>query len=329
MKETSLRRGRRKQEHCYPCPYCNGKCEDVIWWSKRLGRLKCNKCGRTFSVFKNTVLYRMRKSKTREIVEMLEMLCRGMSFESAAQVKEVKVERVVAVFRRVARACRKITENAFKNGMYSPLAIQLDELKDKVLKKEMGVWVWHCIDAVSKLWIAFQVGGRSYGEGLKLFRQLRERISEDPWVASTDGLTEYVELMKKFFRTTGFGQVIKVYEGKKVKKVKRKSKSPRTPLWVLEHMFQLLGIGSQLNTVYTERLNKTLRHCICRLIRKTMSVSKKLEELVNHLSVVQVFYNFIRTHMSLRQGSHRKTPAMAAGLTDHKWSWYEVLSYPC
>ncbi len=45
----------------------------------------------------------------------------------------------------------------------------------------------------------------------------------------------------------------------------------------------------------------------------------------------QVFYNFIRPHMSLTlgkgRGKQKRTPAIAAGLTDHIWTWEEVLLY--
>lgn len=36
-------------------------------------------------------------------------------------------------------------------------------------------------------------------------------------------------------------------------------------------------------------------------------------------------YNFLRAHRSL--GAER-TPAMAAGLTDHRWTMEELLAYP-
>jgi hypothetical protein len=36
-------------------------------------------------------------------------------------------------------------------------------------------------------------------------------------------------------------------------------------------------------------------------------------------------YNFVRMHRSLGEG---RSPAMAAGLTDHRWSMEELLRYP-
>ena len=52
--------------------------------------------------------------------------------------------------------------------------------------------------------------------------------------------------------------------------------------------------------------------------------------VIGMLYMFQVFYNFIRPHMSLTIGTGRgklkRTPAMAAGLTDHIWGWEEVLT---
>lgn len=41
--------------------------------------------------------------------------------------------------------------------------------------------------------------------------------------------------------------------------------------------------------------------------------------------LVGTTYNLVWSHRSLAEG---RTPAMAAGLTDHRWSMEEVLAYP-
>ncbi|MEA2051257.1 MAG: hypothetical protein U9O90_00275 [Euryarchaeota archaeon] len=42
-------------------------------------------------------------------------------------------------------------------------------------------------------------------------------------------------------------------------------------------------------------------------------------------------YNFVRPHMSLTlgegKGKQKRTPAIAAGLTDQVWNWEDVLLY--
>jgi hypothetical protein len=95
--------------------------------------------------------------------------------------------------------------------------------------------------------------------------------------------------------------------------------------------------GSQINTSYIERDNLTSRQSNGRLVRKTLSHSKKQEYLQYHLDLEDAIYNFVRPHGALKcklrsPAAHgrrwmQRTPAMAAGLTDHIWSLEELLSY--
>jgi lipopolysaccharide export LptBFGC system permease protein LptF len=65
--------------------------------------------------------------------------------------------------------------------------------------------------------------------------------------------------------------------------------------------------------------------------KKNTGSGEKKEELEGQMFVFQAFYNFVMPHMSLTvgkgNGKQRRTPAIAAGLTDHIWSWEEVLLY--
>jgi IS1 family transposase len=97
------------------------------------------------------------------------------------------------------------------------------------------------------------------------------------------------------------------------------------------------GCGTQINTAYVERDNLTSRQSNGRLVRKTLSHSKKEAFLQRHIALEDAFYNFVRPHSALRirlpqPGPHGRqwqpqTPAMAAGLTDHIWTLDELLSY--
>lgn len=98
-----------------------------------------------------------------------------------------------------------------------------------------------------------------------------------------------------------------------------------------------IGCGSQINTSYIERDNLTSRQSNGRLVRKTLSHSKSKQYLQSHLDFENAVYNFVRPHHALRlqlprRAAHgrkwqARTPAMAAGLTDHIWTLDELLSY--
>ena len=86
-----------------------------------------------------------------------------------------------------------------------------------------------------------------------------------------------------------------------------------------------------IETVYVERYNLTLRHGISRLVRKSLCFSKCKEMLDNHLDVYQCYNNLIRVNSALTietdnsKKNIERTPCMAEGITDHVWTWKELL----
>jgi hypothetical protein len=87
-------------------------------------------------------------------------------------------------------------------------------------------------------------------------------------------------------------------------------------------------VSQAINTSFVERNNLTLRQHSRRLTRKTNGFSKALRNLEAQVILVMAYYNFVRSHCSLKiKGQGERTPAMAAELTDHKWSMSELLTY--
>jgi IS1 family transposase len=95
----------------------------------------------------------------------------------------------------------------------------------------------------------------------------------------------------------------------------------------------LSKVSKKVNTCFVERHNGTDRNRCSRKVRKGFGFSKDWEvhraaTLFSHFS-----YNFCWPVRTLREQDpdgrwHRRTPAMAAGLTDHVWELAEWLSYP-
>jgi hypothetical protein len=122
----------------------------------------------------------------------------------------------------------------------------------------------------------------------------------------------------------------------KLKKAYRTQNRPTfTPL-------VLAPFGWKINTAFVERLNLSLRQRVAAIRRRSATSCKGEEGLSHPLVLFQVYHNFVLPHASLRQrlplpeatngsGSARLwrpcTPAMAAGLTDHRWSLREVLMF--
>jgi IS1 transposase len=68
-------------------------------------------------------------------------------------------------------------------------------------------------------------------------------------------------------------------------------------------------------TSYIERANLTARTHCKRLARLTLAFSKKLENFKAAIAHHLAYYNFVKTHRSLRC-----TPAMAAGIETSHWT---------
>ncbi len=87
-------------------------------------------------------------------------------------------------------------------------------------------------------------------------------------------------------------------------------------------------VSRTVNTAYVERNNLNLRQHSRRLTRKTNGFSKIKRNLEAQVLLVMAYYNFVRPHCSLKiKGEGERTPAMAAELTDHRWSMLELLTY--
>jgi hypothetical protein len=77
-------------------------------------------------------------------------------------------------------------------------------------------------------------------------------------------------------------------------------------------------------TCHAERTNLSLRTFNRRFVRRTINFSKTVENHRHSVALFAAVFNFCRVHKSLSG----KTPAMAAGLTDHVWTVAELLSAP-
>ena len=102
---------------------------------------------------------------------------------------------------------------------------------------------------------------------------------------------------------------------------------------LLHALLRRSTVSTTINTSFVERHNGTDRHQNARKHRKTYGFSKEIE--LHHAASYFIGYssNFcwcVRT-LRLRDadgGWQPRTPAMAAGLTDHVWDLWEWLTYP-
>jgi len=119
-----------------------------------------------------------------------------------------------------------------------------------------------------------------------------------------------------------FAQLVKLYaqepEGEK-------RYSPAKCIGAEKHIIQGKPDTTKISTSYIERQNLTMRMSMRRFMRLTNAFSKKLENHILALSLYFMYYNFVRPHKSFAN-PYPRTPAMAAGLTNHLWTTEDILS---
>ena len=196
--------------------------------------------------------------------------------------------------------------------------------------------------------LSFTIDGLEPSLAAPLVDRTEERLRKGSWpVWVSDGMDAYGEALKgrhcilKIYPRTGkrgcprrdklvacpelrYGQVVKERDERhRVIGVFKRSRYGDIPL-------------HKITMVYIERHNLTLRHENRRLTRKTIAFSKKVEGLWDQLYLYQGYYNFVRPHRGLKrripareqtlQTWQRRTPALAAKLTDHAWSLKEFMT---
>jgi hypothetical protein len=138
-----------------------------------------------------------------------------------------------------------------------------------------------------------------------------------------------------------YGQVKKSYRQRKLVRVSHMMRLGTSE--ALQVALQGLGFSGRLNTAFIERMNLTIRHGIAALARRTWATAQQSPHLLAHLEWWRAYYHFVRPHESLRvvlvqprerggnlleQRYRQRTPAMAAGRTNRRWSTRDVLCYP-
>lgn len=179
------------------------------------------------------------------------------------------------------------------------------------------VWTWTALCADTKLVPSWLVGERTLEDCWAFMKDLRERAS-GPIQLSTDAHQTYKGVVGLVFEPgdVDWAQLIKRYRSQHMGDGRY---SP--PVCTGTEARVQLGNPdlSKVSTSYVERQNLTMRMGMRRFTRLTNGFSKKVENLAHAVSLHYMHYNFGRTHQTLQC-----TPAMAAGVADHKWSLKEI-----
>src|SRR5712664_1311769 len=223
-------------------------------------------------------------------------------------------------------------------------------------------WVWVAMDPESKLLLALDVGDRTLAMAQRVVHHVAQVLAPDcAPLFLTDGFKEYMTALLTHYgqwvhpprqRAQGpaprlrwiprpqvlYAQGIKTTRRRRLVEVRR-----RVVFGTKAAVDQMLmTCGWQINTAFVERINLSIRQHVAAVGRRVSTLCKGEDGLRQQLVLYHLYYNFCLPHASVCQpllppepthgtGSAKRwqprTPAMAAGLTDHVWTLREVLLF--
>lgn len=268
----------------------------------------------------------LRKDKKAMI---LSLLVEGNSVRSIERITGVHRDTILRLLQRIGFKCQEVLHRYMRN--LNCKEIECDEIWTYVAKKQKKLspeeqngekgdqYTFVALDPRTKLIPVFTVGKRN-GHTATLFMQELKNRTNNRFQLTTDRFLGYFDAVDSIFGIDiDYAQLQKIYHGNG-----NGSREGYTPGDIKGiEITKITGKPKTENicTSYVERQNLTIRMQMRRFTRLTNGFSKKLKNLKCALDLHFFHYNFMRVHQTLRV-----TPAMESGITDHIWSWDEVLS---
>jgi IS1 family transposase len=259
---------------------------------------------------------RMNKLSHAQRVQVLTLLCEGMSMRATARATDVSYNTVCTLLEQAGEACAEFHDKAVRD--VHAKRVQCDEIWSFCYAKQKNVatakaapemagdlWTWVGLDADSKLIISYLVGNRGGEAAYQLMSDMAERLAGRVQLTS-DGHKAYLEAVESTFGAgIDYAMLIKVYgdtpgEGRY---------SPGECVGIRKEIIEGRPDPKHISTSYVERQNLNIRMGNRRFTRLTNAFSKSAEAHYHMMALYVVFHNFCRDHKTLRM-----TPAEAAGL---------------
>jgi len=207
---------------------------------------RCKECRRSFVANPENILISQEK---RELIKKL--LLERVSLRGICRSVGVSLRWllgfIVEVYKESPDSLNISIKFSGKNVAIHILESEVDELWSFVGNKGNKQWVWLAIDRETRQIIAFHVGDRSKNSAKQLWEKIPE-VYRNKAVFYTDEYDSYVGVIPES-----------------------------------QHRPVTKGTGK---TNHIERFNCTLRQRISRLVRKSLSFSKKL---INHIGAIKYF----------------------------------------
>jgi IS1 family transposase len=274
----------------------------------------------------------MNRLSTEKRAQVLSCLVEGNSIRATVRMTGAAKNTITKLLTDVGQACADYQDQAFRDLPCE--VVEADEIwsycyaKNKNVPEQFkgtpgygDVWTFTAICADTKLVPSWLVGERTADDADVFLRDLAGRMANRIQL-STDGNKIYESTVGPAFnQQVDWAVIQKTYATPEV--AEQRKYSPAEHTGTVVRVLKGDPDPSRISTSYVERQNLTMRMGMRRFTRLTNAFSKRVENLAHAVSLHFFFYNFARPHQSLKS-PYARTPAMAAGLTDHIWTVEEI-----
>lgn len=341
------------QEIFCPNPDCPARGQigkgNIRVHSRKERRYICRVCGKTFAETKGTIFYRLHKDAdiVLLVITLMAYGCPPKAIEKAFGLHERTVR---SWWQRSGEHCRHLHEHLVGGSQLDLQQVQADEIK---AKGQGGTfWMAMAMMVSTRLWLGGVISPkRDLGLIQALANQVRQMALCRPLLLAVDGLASYVKAFRRAFRSPLKEKrqrgrprlvswpniaIVQVVKQRKAHRLTIDRRIVQGSQRMIEQLLSMSQRGGSINTAYIERLNATFRQRLAGLARRTRHLPRHSGTLWAGMFTVGCLYNFCDHHHSLRlklrvgRRGYRwvqRTPAMAAGLTDHRWSVEELFLF--
>jgi transposase-like protein/IS1 family transposase len=315
--------------------------------SQKEQRYICHVCHKTFAETTGTAFYRLRTEQAL-VAQVVTLLAHGCPVAAIVAAFELDERTVYDWQTRAGQHCEAVHHHLVEQPRDLG-QVQADELR---VKKQGGiVWMALALQVQTRLWLGGVVSAQRDGRLIvALFELIRRSAVCRPVLFCVDGFRAYVSAIREVFREAIherhqrgrpqwrpwdnilIGQVVKQYAQGHVIGVTRHV--IQGTLAQIENVLKQTQQGGVINTAYIERLNATFRARLTSLVRRGRALARQTLTLQTGMYLIGTVYNFCTEHESARIpgviGGHKwlpRTPAMAAGITDHCWTVHQLLLF--
>ncbi|HWN94889.1 MAG TPA: hypothetical protein VNT99_07640 [Methylomirabilota bacterium] len=265
--------------------------------------------------------------ETAKKVQIVSMLCEGSSIRSIERITGVHRDTIMRLGVRVGEACKKIMDEKMRNIASSQ--IEVDEIWGFIGAKRRNaakcgaygdIWTFIALDADTKLIPSFVIGKRDAYHAKMFMADLAGRLSRRVQLSS-DAMAAYPDAVERGFGSeVDYGQLVKTYSLTNLNKEAAARYSPCEVVKVEKTIVNGMPDVKRITTSHVESQNLTLRMHCRRLTRLTNAFSKKRDNFEAAVALNFAYYNFCKTHSSIRM-----TPAQAAGIEASAWTVAELV----